>query len=87
MGENQETGLFFAINDSAAGEVVGGKPDADFVAWNDSDIVFSHFARKVGKDYMAVLQLDPEHGIGESFANDSLHLYGFFFRHVNSLDW
>ena len=87
MGENQEAGLFFSIDDSAAGKVVGGEPHANLVAGNDADIVFPHFAREMGENDVAVLQFDPEHRVGEGFADDPLHLNGFFFRHVNSLNY
>jgi hypothetical protein len=35
---------------------------------------------------MAVLQLNPEHGVGKGFTNYPLNLYGFFFRHDFSLN-
>lgn len=34
---------------------------------------------------MAVLQFDPEHGIGKGFSNYPLYFYGFFFGHDYSL--
>jgi hypothetical protein len=29
----------------------------------------------------AILQFDPEHGVGEGFANDALYFDGFFLGH------
>ena len=64
MGENQEAGLFFSIDDSAAGKIVRREADANLVPGDDADIVFSHFARKVGENDVAVLELHAEHGVG-----------------------
>jgi hypothetical protein len=87
MGQNKKDGLFFAVDDSSAGKIVGGKRDLDLVAGDDADIVLAHLARKMGEyDVAAALELHPEHGVGKGFPNDALYLYGFFFGHGLSLE-
>jgi hypothetical protein len=34
---------------------------------------------------VAVLEFDPEHGVGQGLADYALHFYGFFFGHKCSL--
>lgn len=87
MGAGQREILLFSVDDAATGKIIGGECDSDFVARDDTDVVLAHFARKVGENYMsAILKLYAEHGVGEGFANDSFHFYGFFFCHGYSLN-
>ncbi len=58
-------GSALAVDNSASGQIVRGERHADGIAGDDPDIMLAHLAGKVGKDKVsAVLELDPEHGIG-----------------------
>jgi hypothetical protein len=78
--------LAFAVNDASPAEIVGGEGNADPVARDDTDVMLSHFARKVGQYKVSILivQFDPEHGIGKRFTDNPFYLSRFFFRHSNS---
>ena len=43
--------------------------------------MLTHFPGDVGNDFMSVLKLYPELGIGEGFDDCALHFDTFFFRH------
>jgi hypothetical protein len=43
-----------------------------------------HFAGKMSKNYVAVLDLHAEHGVGEGFFDDALDLDSFFLGHNSS---
>ena len=43
--------------------------------------MLAHFPGDVGDDFMPVLKLYPELGIGEGFDDRALHFDAFFFRH------
>lgn len=52
--------LLFPESDAAAGEVVGGHFDCDFVALKDADVVLAHFATDSGEHNRAIFQLHAE---------------------------
>ena len=68
--------------DSAFGEVVGRHLQFDFVAREDLDVVHPHLAGDMGRDDESVLQLHPEHGIGQCLDDGAVLLYGCLFRHI-----
>ena len=69
---NKGRGSLLAEDDSAAGEVVGGEFDFDFVAGEDADEMLAHFAGDVTEDLAAcaaLLKAELEHGIGQCGGN------------------
>jgi hypothetical protein len=74
--------LFVTENNPGFGQVIGRHFDVDFVAFQDADTKFAHFARGVGKDFVTVLQLDLEHGIGQTLQYRTRKLQQFLFRHI-----
>src|SRR6476660_3701717 len=56
-----------AVGDAASAEVVGGELDLDPVAGEDPDVVHAHLPGDVGEHLVPVLELDPEHGVGQRF--------------------
>ena len=72
--------LFLAENNSSAREIIGGKGDFHPVSRDNADVVFPHLSRKVGKDDVPILQLDPEHGVGKRFFHFSVDFNGLFLR-------
>ena len=67
--------------DPAFGQVVGCQLHGHGVAPEDPDVMLAHFPGDVGDDFMPVLKLYPELGIGEGFDYRALHFDAFFFRH------
>ena len=66
-------GLLQAVGDAAAGQVVGRQLDPDAIPWQDPDEVHPKLAADVGKDAVAILQLDGEHRIGERLNDRTLY--------------
>src|ERR1700678_3353734 len=58
------SGLAEAIGDAPFGEVIRGHLDHHLVAGEHADAVLAHLARGMGDDLMAILQEDPEGGVG-----------------------
>jgi len=71
--------LAFAEYDAATRQVVGRKFDFDPIAGNDADVILSHLAGEVGQDDVSILNLHPEHGVGEGFSDNAFHFDRFFF--------
>src|SRR4051794_26139394 len=57
--------LLVPIGDPTSGEVVRGDLHLHPIAGEDADPVHAHAAGAVGQDFVAVLELDLEHGIGK----------------------
>lgn len=76
--------LAFAVDDSSARKIVGGKSDPDLIARNDPDVMLAHLARQVCEDNVAGLYLDTEHGVWERFLDYSLYFDCVFFCHMSS---
>ena len=53
-------------------QVIGRHFNLHLVAGQDFDIMQTHFTRDVGRDDVAVFQLNTEHGIPEGFDNDAV---------------
>ena len=47
-------------------QIIGRHFDVHLVTFQHANAKFAHFARSVGQDFMTVLQLDLEHGIGQT---------------------
>ena len=73
-------GLFLAEDDSPAGEIVGREFDFDFVAREDADEVFSHFARDMPEDFARgppLLDAKLEHRVGQRGSDGGVDFDGF----------
>jgi hypothetical protein len=62
-------GLLVAVDDTAAGQVVGRELHNHAVLGEDSDVVLTHLARNVGKNLVTIGQLNAEHRIRKGFDN------------------
>src|SRR4051794_38951478 len=72
-----------AVDDASSGEVVRRELHDDPVAREDADVVHPHLAADVRQHPVAVLQLYPEHGIGQRLDDLALDLDGpVLLRHV-----
>ena len=69
-----------APGNSAFRQVVGRHFERYGVPGEDADEVEPHLAADVGKDDMLVFKFDPEHGVGEQFADDAFY-FDYVFRH------
>ena len=74
--------LFVAIGDSTAVQVVWTQLDLHAVAGQDADVVAAHLAGDVTEHIVSVVQFDPEHRVGESLGDLSLHFDLFLFSHA-----
>jgi hypothetical protein len=61
-----------AVDQTAAGEVVGGELHLDAVADEDTDAGTPHLARQVGKDLVVVVELHLEVARTQGLGDDSL---------------
>src|SRR5258705_10707200 len=66
-------GLLQAVGDAGSGQVVGRQLDPDAIPRQDPDEVHPKLAADVGKDAVAILQLDGEHRIGERLHDRTLY--------------
>jgi len=74
-------GSALAVDDAAFGQIVGGHLHLHLVAGEDADVVLAHLAGDVCRDHVAVLQLHPEHGVGEGLLHHAFHFDYIFFCH------
>src|SRR3954467_12391008 len=51
------------VGDPASAEVVRGQLHLDAIPRQDADVVHAHLSGDVGQYLVAVLELDPEHGV------------------------
>ena len=80
--------LLGSENDACPTQIVWRQFDGNLVAWQNPNIVHSHFPRNMSQHYMSIFQLDPEGRIGQIFKNLALHLYNVVFCHsVCSVSW
>src|SRR5947208_372546 len=68
--------LLVAVDDAAARQVVGRELHDHAVLGQDADVVLPHLAADVGEHPVPVLQLDPEHRIGQRLDDATLDLDG-----------
>ena len=75
--------LFVAINNAAAGEVIRRKFNHYAVIRKDADVVHSHLAADVRKNFVTVVQLHAKHGIRQRLHDRALKLdRSVFFTHA-----
>src|SRR6187401_208500 len=77
--------LLVAVYDPTAGQVVRAQFHDHAVLGEDADVVLTHLARNVGKNFVAVGQLNAKHRIGKSFDYCALDLDDTVFFGHNSL--
>src|SRR5579872_4901673 len=65
-------GSLVAVGDATTAQVVGGDLHLHTVTGEDADAVHAHLSRAVGEHLVAVLELDPEHGVGERLDHRAL---------------
>ncbi len=75
-------GLFISVGDAAFGEIVGSHFNEDFVASEDTDSIFTHFACDMGGNLVIIFEFHAEHGVGQQFSDDAGHFDEFFFGHL-----
>lgn len=73
--------LLDAVNDPAAGGVVGRDRDPDPIAQHDSDAVLPHLSCEVGKDFEARVEPDLEEPAREHLYNCTFEFYVVFATH------
>ncbi len=61
--------LLIAVDDPAAGQVVGAQLNDHTILGEDTDVVLTHLARDVGENFVSVGQLHAKHRIGECLDN------------------
>src|SRR5918997_4666630 len=72
-----------AVDDPAARQVVGRELDHDLVLGEDPDVVLAHLPADVRQDLVPVLELHPEHRVGQGLDDPPLDLDGaVLLRHV-----
>src|SRR3954449_1971593 len=68
--------LLVAVDDATARQVVGRELHDHAVLGQDADVVLAHLAADVGEHPVSVLQLDPEHRVGQRLHDATLDLDG-----------
>src|SRR6218665_300062 len=63
-----------AVDDTAAGQVVGAELHDHTVLGDDADVVLPHLAGDRRKDLMSVAELNAEHRVGQRLGNNALDL-------------
>jgi len=76
-----EPGHVEAVGDPPLGQIVGRHFDEHLVAREDADAVLAHLARRVGDDFVFVLELYAECCIRQQFRHNARKLEQFFLRH------
>jgi len=73
-----------AVDDDAAGRIVGRERHRDLVAEHDADAVLAQFAAQVCEHLVAILKLDTKVTGGQNFDHAALKLYVLFSSHAGS---
>src|ERR1700732_5330864 len=71
--------LSAAVDDAALGQVVRGHFDGDLVPGQNTNVVFTHLARNMGRDDVTGLEFDAKRRIGQGLDDLALELNGLFF--------
>src|SRR5690348_1514526 len=83
-GRRQGRRLLEAVDDAAAGQVVGSHLHEDPVAGEDADEVLPHLSADARQHLVLVLELHLEDGVGQGFDHRGFELDGFFLAHAYS---
>src|SRR3984957_20825232 len=70
-----------AVGDATFGQVVGRHFHQYLVAGKDADAVLAHASRRVGDDFVLVLELDAEGGVRQQLRHHTGKFQQRFFRH------
>src|SRR4051812_31103238 len=82
-GGEADRRLLVPVDDATTGQVVGRELHDHAVLGQDADVVLAHLAADVGEHPVPVLQLDPEHRVGQRLDDATLDLDGpVLFRHT-----
>src|SRR4051812_31478674 len=82
-GRPTDRRFLLPVDDATRGQVVGRELHDHAVLGQDADVVLPHLAADVGEHPVPVLQLDPEHRIGQRLDDATLDLDGpVFLRHA-----
>lgn len=84
-GEPFLTALLIAIDNTASGEIVWAQLNNHAIFRKNTDVVLSHLARDVGKNFVSVGQLNAKHRVGKSFDHCALDFDDTVFFGHNSL--
>jgi hypothetical protein len=84
-------GIAQPVNDTGLVDILGGHFHFDGIPDGDLDKVLPELTGDMGKDLVAVLEFNPEHGPGKDSSDFPFYFYDFGFRHmgwmdINSLD-
>jgi hypothetical protein len=71
-----------AIGDTRFAQIVGGEFDFDFVAGENTNVVFAHLAGNVRGDHVTIFQAHPKGGVGKGVDYFTFHFDLVFFRHA-----
>src|SRR4051794_34020357 len=69
-----------AVGDTTTGEVVGSELYLNLVSGQDADVVHAHLSGDVRQNFVAIFELDTEHGVRQRFDNGAFEHDGVFFR-------
>src|ERR671920_2578047 len=75
-GQPRAEQLLVAVDDATAGQVVGRELHDHAVLRQDADVVLTHLAADVGEHPVPVLELHPEHRIGQRLDDATFDLDG-----------
>jgi len=70
-----------AERDASLTEIIRRHLDIDFIACQNADAVFAHLARGVSQHFVAIVEFDAEHSVGQNFGNNALEFEEVFFGH------
>ena len=71
-----------AINNPSPFQIIGRQLHQYCVPWEDLYEMHPHLAGNMGQNSMAILELDPEHGIRQSLNNNSFDFNCLFLSHI-----
>ena len=74
--------LLKAIGNSAPGQIVWRHFHRDLIAGEDTDKMHPHFPRDMSQYDMAIIKLDPKHGVRKRLRHRALNFNNVFFCHV-----
>ena len=63
-------------------QIIGRHFQSHFVSWQNPDVVHPHLTRNMRQHFVAILQLHPEHGVGQCLLDGTVLLYRLLFRHL-----
>src|SRR5436309_12805287 len=72
--------LLVPVGDPTSAEVVRGELHLDAIPGQDADVVHAHLPGDVGQHLVPVLELDPEHGVGQWLDDSALEHDRVFLR-------